>query len=119
MSNVKNIKKSIGNTFSAATAVVSVSTEVVADASGFVSSSIGSTPAVLKALLQAPFSAAKGYLMEAEDMTEEEAELAAFKYINQEVAVTVKQGGEASGKLIAQLFAEEVDDADDSAKKQA
>ena len=64
--NIKNIKKAVGNTVSAATGVVTVGTEVVADSSSLISNSIGATPAVLKALLVSPFSAAKGYLMEAE-----------------------------------------------------
>jgi len=75
--NIKNIKKAVGNTVSAATGVVAVGTEVVADSSSLISNSIGATPAVLKALLVSPFSAAKGYLMEAEDLTEEQAEAVA------------------------------------------
>lgn len=117
--NVKNIKKSLGNTVSAATSVVSVSTEVVADASGLISSSIEVAPAVLKALLLLPFSVAKGYLMKAKGLSDEDAEAVVFHYLKQDVVTTIKQGGEASGRLIANIFEQEVEEATDAAKKQA
>ena len=105
--NIKNIKKAVGNTVSAATGVVAVGTEVVADSSSLISNSIGATPAVLKALLVSPFTAAKGYLMEAEDMTAQEAEAVAFHYLKQDVAVTITEASEGAGKLMASLFEDE------------
>ena len=105
--NIKNIKKAVGNTVSAATGIVTVGTEVVADGSGLISNSIGAAPAVLKALLSTPFTAAKGYLMEAEDMTAQEAEAVAFHYIEQDVATTITEAGEGAGKLVAKLFDED------------
>ena len=41
--NIKNIKKAVGNTVSAATGVVAVGTEAVADSSSLISNSIGAT----------------------------------------------------------------------------
>lgn len=117
-SNIKNIKKAVGSTVSAATGVVAVGTEVVADSSSLISNSIGATPSVLKALLLSPFSAAKGYLMEAEDLTAEQAEVAAFKYLEQDVATTIRETSEGSGKLIAQLFDEDEDPITASEKKE-
>ena len=116
--NIKNIKKAVGNTVSAATGVVAVGTEVVADSSSLISNSIGATPAVLKALLVSPFSAAKGYLMEAENLSAEQAELVAYKYIKQDVAVTITEASEGSGKLIAQLLDEDEDPITTSEKKE-
>ena len=110
--NIKNIKKAVGSTVSAATGVVAVGTEVIADSSSLISNSIGATPAVLKALLASPFSAAKGYLMEAEDLTEEQAEKIAYHYIKQDVATTITEAGEGAGKLVAQLL----DDEDENPK---
>lgn len=110
MSNLNNIKKSIVNTFSAATAVVSVSTELLADTSLYISKSIAAAPGVAKELAKTPFSAGKGYLMESEGISAEEAEARAFKYINQEVRVTIREGGEGAGKLLADLFKEESSD---------
>ena len=107
--NIKNIKKAVGNTVSAATGVVTVGTEVVADSSSLISNSIGATPAVLKALLVSPFSAAKGYLMEAENLSEKQAEAVAYKYIKQDVATTIQGASEGSGKLIAQLLDDDED----------
>lgn len=118
MSNIKNIKKAVGNTIGAATSVVAVSTEIVADTSGLVANTIGATPSVLKALLISPFSAAKGYLMEAEGMKPEEAETAAFHYIEQDVAVTIAQGGEGAGKILAQLLDEDEDPITTSERKE-
>ena len=109
MSNLNNIKKSIGHTFTAATTVVSVSTELLADTTLYISSGVGSTPAVLKELAKTPFSAGKGYLMESEGITAEAAEARAFKYVNQEVSVTIREGGEGAGKLLADLFKEETE----------
>lgn len=117
--NLKNIKKSVSNTVGAATSVVSVTTEMVADVSGLLSNSIGATPAVLRALLASPFSAAKGYLMEAEGLSEQEAERAAFKYLEQNLALTIAQGGEGAGKLLAQLLADDEAQVDTADKKTA
>ena len=116
--NIKNIKKAVGSTVSAATGVVAVGTEVVADSSSLISNSIGATPAVLKALLLSPFSAAKGYLMEAEDLTAEQAEAVAFKYLEQDVATTIQEASEGSGKLIAQLLDEDEDPITTSERKE-
>ena len=118
MSNIKNIKRSVVNTVSAATAVVSVSTEVVADTSQYISEGIGATPAVLKALLVTPFSAAKGYIMESEGVSEEVATERAFKYLEQDVAVTIEETGTSLGKLTAQLF-DDLEDDDDTANTKA
>lgn len=107
--NIKNIKKAVGSTVSAATGIVAVGTEVVADTSSLISNSISATPSVFKALLMTPFSAAKGYLMQAEELTAEQAEAVAFKYITQDVTTTIQKASEGSGKLIAQLFEEDED----------
>ena len=110
MSNVNNIKKAVGNTVSAATGIVSVGTEVVADSSSLISNSIVATPAVLKALLASPFSAAKGYLMEAEGLSAEDAEKVAYHYFEQDLATTITEAGEGAGKLAAQLFEDDADE---------
>ncbi len=102
--NVRNITKSIGNTASAVTGTVATATELLADTTGLLSTSVAATPAVLKALLTTPFAAAKGYLMEAEGMSAAEAEAAAYKYIKQDVALTIQEAGEGAGKLAAALF---------------
>ncbi len=102
--------KAVSNTASAITGTVSVATEVVADTSGLLANSIASTPGVFKALFASPFSAAKGYLMEADGKSAEEAEEAAFYYLNQDVATTIDQAGESAGKLVAKLFEDDDDE---------
>ena len=118
MSNIKNIKKSISNTFGAVTQVVSVSTELLADTSLFISNSIGATPNVLKSMTQTPFTAARGYIMESEGISKEDAHKRAFKYIDQDVATTIVELSEGSGKLLADLFKEEADPITTSEKKE-
>ena len=119
MSNIKNIKKSISNTISAATSIVSVSTELLADTSLYISKSIEHTPAVLKSIGQSPFSATKGYIMESEGVDADVAEQRAFKYLNQELSVTINETSEGAGKLIADMFADDEpnDNTDDKSAK--
>ena len=116
--NIKNITKAVSNTVSAITGTVAVSTEVVADTSGLLANSIASTPAVFKSLLSAPFSAAKGYLMEADNMSAQEAEEAAFKYLKQDMATTIDQAGEGAGKLVAMMFEDDEDTKTETEKKE-
>ena len=68
------------------------------------------TPSVVKALLSVPFAAAKGYIMEADGVTAEVAEARAYKYLKQDLSVTIEQVGVGSGKLLADLLKD--DDAD-------
>ena len=120
--NIKNVAKSVSNILSAATSIVAVSTEVLADSTGMVSNSVSSTPKVMKALLVTPFSAAKGYLMEAEGLSSEEAELVAFHYIKQDVATTIAEAGEGAGKLVATMFEDDEEEnivIEDKANKEA
>lgn len=115
--NIRNIKRSINNTVHAVTSTVAVGTEVIADSSELIANSIGATPTVLKALLSTPFSAAKGYLMEAEGLSEEQAQAAAFHYLEQDFATTVEQAGEGAGKLVAKLFEDMDSDVDTDSKE--
>jgi len=74
------------------------------------------TPSVLKAVLKTPFAAGKGYLMEAEGLTPQEAELIAYKYLNQDITDTIEQVGEGAGKLLANLFTEAADEVGKASK---
>lgn len=103
-SSIKNVTKATSNTIKAATSTVAVAAELMADTTGVVASSIAHTPVVLKALLEAPFAAAKGYLMEAEQLSAEDAEAKAYHYIRQSVAETVTESSEALGSLMADLL---------------
>ena len=106
---------------SAATGAVATTTELLADSTELLSHGVQATPAVLKALLTVPFAAAKGYLMEAEGMNAEEAELAAYRYIKQDVALTITEASEGAGKLVADMFSEyeEDDNNANTAKEEA
>ena len=107
--SVNNVTKSVSNIAKATTGALATTTEVLADSTGVLSSSIESTPAVLKALLTVPFNAAKGYLMEAEGLTKEEAELVAYKYIKQDISVTINESAESLGKIAASMYADDED----------
>mgnify|MGYP000610130852 FL=1 len=113
MSNINNIKKAIGNTFTAATTIIAVSTEVLADTSGFIAGSIASTPAVIKETLRTPFNATEGYLV-AEGMDESEAKAIANKYLEQDASTTIAQAGRGAGSLVAAMFAD-IDEDDNKA----
>ena len=82
---------------------------MIADGSELLNSGITDTPKVMGALLATPFAAAKGYIMEAEGVTAEVAEARAYKYINQELSLTIAEVGVGSGKLLADLLKEEED----------
>ena len=97
---VKNILNTAGNS-------IEVASTLVADGTGVVNKSVSSTPAVLNALLTAPFAAAKGYIMESEGVSAEEAELRAYRFIRQNLSVTIEQAGVGSGKVLAAILAEE------------
>ena len=116
--SINNVKKTVSNTLSATTGALAATSEIMADGTGAISTTIEATPSVLKALLKSPFAAAKGYLMEAEGLTAKEAEAVAFHYIEQDVATTITEAGEGAGKLVAKLFDEDVDPITTSEKKE-
>lgn len=105
--NIHNIKSSIGNIISAATGAVAATTTLAADITGAAAAAVTATPEVGKALLMTPFSAAEGYIMETDGLSQEEAKAIAERYISQPASVTVAQAARASGKLAAALFADE------------
>lgn len=107
MSAIKDITKATGNTINAATSTINVGAQMVADGTELLNKSIVSTPDVLKALLQSPFAAAKGYIMEAEGVSADVAEERAYKYVNQELSLTITEAGEGAGKLLAELLEED------------
>lgn len=111
MSNsINNVVRASKNIINAATSTISVGAQMVADGTELLNASVVQTPQVLKALLSTPFAAAKGYIMESEGVTAEVAEARAYLYIRQELAVTIEQVGVGSGKLLADLMAEDDDD---------
>ena len=116
MSNLNNIKKAISNTITATVSVITVTTEVVADASGLVASSISAAPKVGKAALCLPFDAATGYLVESEGIGEKAAHNRAYKYLDQDAATTIEQASVGSGKLLAKLLSDLNED-DNNANK--
>ena len=112
MKAITNVVKATKNVLNAAGNTIEVSSQLIADGTDVLNTSVSSTPAVLKALLTAPFAAAKGYIMESEQVSELEAEARAYKFIRQELSRTIEEVGVGSGKLLAELIAE--DDQDDA-----
>ncbi len=108
MSNsIHNVVLAVKNITRAATSTISVGAQMVADGTELLNNSVVETPQVMKALLSAPFAAAKGYIMESEQVSPEEAEARAYRFIRQELSRTITEVGEGSGKLIADLLKEE------------
>lgn len=112
MSNsINNLVQASKNVINAATSTIQVGAQLVADGTELLNSSIVETPQVAKALLATPFAAAKGYIMEAEGVSEEVAEARAYKYLRQELSHTIEEVGVGSGKLLADILKEDLEDA--------
>ena len=111
MKAINNVVHASKNIINAATSTVSVSAQMVADGTELLNDSVTQTPLVLKALLTAPFAAAKGYIMESEGVGEAQAEARAYRFIKQSLSVTIEEVGVGSGKLLADLLRDEEDNA--------
>lgn len=107
MKAISNVVQAGKNVVGAAANTLSVSAQVLADGTGLINDSIGEAKPVLKALLTAPFAAAKGYIMESEGVSESEAEARAYRFIKQSLSTTIEEVGVGSGKLLADLLKEE------------
>jgi hypothetical protein len=107
MKAINNVVVASKNIINAATSTVSVSAQVVADGTELLNDSVTQAPLVLKALLTAPFAAAKGYIMESEGVSEQVAEARAYRFIKQSLSTTIEEVGVGSGKLLADLLKEE------------
>ena len=101
---VNNIVKASKNIINAATSTISVGCQVIADSTELLNSGIADTPAVCKALLSSPCAAAKGYIMEAEGVSAEDAEARAYKYVRQELSRTITEASEGTGSLLHTLL---------------
>lgn len=107
MSVKQDVRNIVSKSVSVPLSAGATTLEVTADALGYVESGVKSTPAVVKSLLQLPFAAAKGYIMESEGVSSKEAEERAYRYARQELSRTIEEAGEASGKLLAELMKED------------
>lgn len=107
MKAINNIVQASKNVINAATSTISVGAQMVADGTELLNKGVVETPQVMKALLATPFAAAKGYIMESEDVTAEVAEARAYRYIKQELSRTIEEVGVGSGKLLADLLKDE------------
>jgi len=108
-SSIINAVQAVKNVARAATSTISVGAQMVADGTELLNGSVVETPQVMKALLGAPFAAAKGYIQESEQCTAEVAEARAYRYVRQELSRTITEVGEGSGKLLAELLAEDAE----------
>ena len=105
-SSIINVVQAVKNVTRAATSTISVGAQMVADGTELLNDSVVETPQVMKALLSAPFAAAKGYIMESEQVTADVAEARAYRFVRQELSRTITEVGEGSGKLPADLVQE-------------
>lgn len=111
-SSILNVVQAVKNVTRAATSTISVGAQMVADGTELLNAGVVETPQVMRALLSAPFAAAKGYIMESEQVTADVAEARAYRFVRQELSRTITEVGEGSGKLLAELLAEDnLDDA--------
>jgi len=107
MNTIKNLATATKTLLNVASSTISVTAEVLVDSVELLHTGIKATPATIKATLEVPFAAGKGYIMESEGIDAEEAEARAYKYVNQSVAQTIKDSSEGAGKLLADMLKEE------------
>lgn len=117
MSIKKDMKTIVSNSVSVPMSLGATTLNVVADATEYTNKSVGAAPDVVRALLSIPFAAAKGYIMEAEGVSEEEATVRAYRYVEQPVSRTIEDIGTGSGKLLAELLADDEEDDSKASKK--
>lgn len=117
MKTINNLVQATKNVVNAASTTISVGAQLVVDGTELLNASVVETPQVMKALLGTPFHAAKGYIMESEGVSEEIAEIRAYRYVNQELSRTIQEVGVGSGKLLADLLKEDEADVGTVSKK--
>jgi len=117
MSTINNLVQASKSLINAASSTVSVSAQLVADGAELMNKGIPQAPKCAGAVLGLPFSTAKGYLIQ-EGATEEEADARAYKYVRQELSVTIEEIGVGSGKLLADLLKEDAADVSDDITKE-
>lgn len=110
--SIKNVVTATANIINTATSTINVGAQLVADGSAMLNTAVLHSPDVMRALLQAPFAAAKGYIMENEGVSEEIAEARAYRFIKQDLARTITDGSTGAGKLLVSLFDDEEADVD-------
>ena len=103
---VNNLVSSTKSIFNAASKTLVVTTDVVAKGSALLNSSIEHGPAIVGATLRTPFNAAEGYLV-ADGVEAQEAHERAYRFITQDVSVTIDQAGVALGSGLHSLLTEE------------
>ena len=108
--SVNNVVRATKNIVYAASSLIDVSAQLVADGTELLNSGITEAPQVTKALLASPFAAAKGYIMESEGVSEEQAEERAYRYLKQQLSVTIEEVGVGSGKLLAIMMKDDDED---------
>lgn len=114
---INNLVQATKNTVSAAINTISLTTQVVADGTELLNSSINQVKPTTVALLASPCAAVKGYIMESEGVSEEIAEDRAYRYVRQELSRTISEVGVGSGKLLADLLKEDLSDDSEAVKK--
>ena len=103
MSIKSNLKATLRNLLGASSAILEVSSELVADASQITVSGIRQVKPVGKELLQSPLSAYEGYLVE-DGMTEAKAHAKAFAVLDKDLASAIQGGAKAIGSYTSKAL---------------
>jgi len=101
MSIKTNLKRSLFNLASAASATVRVSSELVLEVSSLAVSSVDQVIPAAKEVIKSPLTAYSGYLIEHDELTPEEAEKVAYALLDKDVATAIKAGSRSVGTLLA------------------
>lgn len=104
MSVKQDVKTIASHTFTIPLSAGATIITLVADTMGVANAAIGATPKVAKSLVKSPFDAGVGFIMENEGVAEDVAKKRAYKYVDQDVTITIEETGKAAGKAIALLW---------------
>jgi hypothetical protein len=107
MSVKQDIKTVVGKSVSLPLSAAATLITMAADMLTVGESMIAGLPSSTRSVLELPFSTTKGYIMEAEGVAEDVADVRAYHYVRQPLSVTIGEVGVGSGKLLAQLLKEE------------
>ena len=103
MNNTYENLKSAGFDLLVATGeVITVTAQVTADAASFTASAVKDVMPCVKATASIPFDTRSGYLQQ-RGFTKEEADLAAYRLVNQPLSVTIRETSNSLGDLMGRM----------------
>ena len=101
--NTQQLVSAVSDTLGLVTSSLTLAITLGAGTVKLAKHAVETAPEVGAAIATLPFAAYKGGLVE-NGMDEADAEAKAYKYVEQKLAVTIKEAGEATGAGMAAMF---------------